>query len=88
MRGGGVHEGEDSPSPVSPGMVVAEGYRVLEGKAGMILERFCPIVWIFLENYFKILRYVSFTLTCGNFVWRVRKWRVYDERTILRVYCK
>lgn len=32
MRGGGVHEGEDSPSPVSPGMVVAEGYRVLEGK--------------------------------------------------------
>lgn len=40
MRGGGVHEGEDSPSPVSPGMVVAEGYRGQGGKAGMILERF------------------------------------------------
>lgn len=39
MRGGGVHEGEDSPSPVSPGMVVAEGYSGQEGKAGMILER-------------------------------------------------
>ena len=39
MRRGGFHEGGDSPSPVSPGMVVAEGYRGQEGKAGMILER-------------------------------------------------